>query len=34
MESIIKLQSEQGFTETAKPGAFLNSKLGRFCNSR
>lgn len=30
MESIIKLQSEQGFTETAKPGAFQNSKLVDF----
>lgn len=30
MESIIKLQSQQGFTETAKPGAFKNSKLVDF----
>ena len=30
MESIIKLQSEQGFSETAKPGAFQNSKLVDF----
>lgn len=30
MESIIKLQSEQGFSETAKPGAFQNSKLLDF----
>lgn len=30
MEKIIKLQSEQGFSETAKPGAFINSKLIDF----
>ena len=30
MESIIKLQSEQGFTETSLPGSFKNSKLVDF----
>lgn len=27
MEQILKIQSEQGFSETAKPTAFINSKL-------
>ena len=27
MEQILKLQSEQGFSETAKPAEFINSKL-------
>lgn len=27
MEQILKIQSEQGFSETAKPQAFINSKL-------
>ena len=30
MEKIIKLQSEQAFAETAKPGEFITSKLIDF----
>ena len=30
MEKILKLQSEQGFSESAKPTEFINSKLIDF----
>jgi hypothetical protein len=30
MEQILKIQSEQSFAETAKPGDFINSKLADF----